>query len=112
MLIRYLALKTATFSIIAFILGGVIVGFIMEQANAVRAARQMIQTRSDIHDPMRTALDDIVQTHDRGDHALAEAKVRMLASKWTAFMNGDKMPEQFAPLVEAMTNAPATRPAK
>lgn len=84
----------------------------MERANAIRAARHVIQTRSDIHDPMRTALDDIVQTHERGDHALAEAKVRMLASKWTAFMNGDNVPEQFAPLVESMTTAPATRPAK
>jgi len=101
-------MKTTIIALVTFIAGGVIVGLVMDQRNAMRA----VHTRSDVYYPMRAALYDIVVTHDRGDHALAEAKVRMLAEKWNAFMNGDKVPEQFAPLVESLTTAPATQPAK
>ena len=103
----YLSMKTTILVILAFVIGGLLTGTIMNWGQAVRDAQSTVRAHSDVYDPMRTALQDIVETHDQGDHELAEAKTRLLTSKWATFVNGGPPPEQFAPLVETMTT---TRP--
>jgi hypothetical protein len=61
-------------SAIAFVLCSLRTGYVK--------ARYM----SAVDTPVRTALDDIVATFDHGNVAVAEAKVRLLHSRWRQYI--------------------------
>lgn len=79
--------------------------------NSASNARQQVQLLSDVHDPLRQCLDDIAQTYDRGDAALAEQKTRLLQKRWSEYLSSSgRAPEQFSNEVMKLGD-PATRPA-
>ena|SRR5687768_12992849 len=98
-------------AIIAFVVGLIVATVVCSVLNVARDAQRQVQLLSDVHHPIRQCLDDIVQTHDRGDVSLAEQKLRLLQQRWFEYLNaGGRSPELFAN--EVMELAPATtRPA-
>lgn len=77
----------------------------------IRDAQRQVQIRSDIHDPIRQCLDDIVLTQERGDVTLAMQKVKLLQQRWTEYLRGaGRPPELFSDEVMRIDRT-ATRPA-
>src|SRR3954470_16236642 len=66
------------------------------QINSARESQRHVQLLSDVHDPLRLTLDDIVATDNRGDRVLAVEKTRLLQQRWSEFLKEGRTPEQFA----------------
>jgi hypothetical protein len=97
--------------IIAFVVGVGLTAIACSVLNSAREDHRQVQLLSDVHDPLRQCLDDIAQTFDRGDAALAERKARLLQKKWTEYLrSGGRSPEQFSNEVLQLAG-PATPPA-
>jgi hypothetical protein len=62
---------------------------------------------SNLQYPVLDCLNDIVQTHDRGQPALALEKLRLLQHHWSTYTHGGPPPEQFTSQITDVT--PATR---
>ena len=66
------------------------------QIDSARESQRQVQLLSDVHDPLRLTLDDIVASDNRGDRALAVEKTRLLQQRWSEYLKGGRTPEQFA----------------
>ena len=98
-------------AIIAFVVGVAITAVACSILNSAREGHRQVQLLSDVHDPLRQSLDDIAQTYDRGDAALAEQKARLLQKRWSEYLrSGGRAPEQFSNEIVEFGD-PATRPA-
>jgi hypothetical protein len=96
--------------IIGFVVGVTVAVGACSVLNSGRAAHREVRLRSDVHDPLRLCLDDIVQTQERGDVALAGQKAKLLQRRWSEYLNnGGRSPEMFAADVMELGSA-ATRP--
>jgi hypothetical protein len=69
----------------------------------IRAGLRETQLLSDVHDPLRTALDDINSTIEKGDTDLAVQKITLLRSEWNSYLDGGKTPELFVHRIEALS---------
>jgi hypothetical protein len=98
-------------AIIAFVVGVAVAVVACSVLNSAREAHRPVQLLSDVHDPLRQCLDDIAQTYDRGEAALAERKTRLLQKRWSEYLrSAGRAPEQFSNEVMHLGD-PATRPA-
>ena len=97
-------------AIIAFVVGIVVTAVACSVLNSANESVRQVKVRSDVHYPMRQCLDDIAQTQERGEVALAQQKLRLLQQRWAEYFDGGgRTPELFAS--EIMELAPAaTRP--
>ena len=97
-------------AILGFVIGIVITAIACTVLNSANESVRKVKLLSDVHDPMRQCLDDIAETYQRGDVALAQQKLRLLQQRWSEYLDGGRTPELFAG--EVMELAPAaTRPA-
>src|SRR5258706_14459290 len=82
-------------AIIAFVLGVVLTVVACNVLDSAREEHRQVQLLSNVHNPLRQCLDDIVETLDRGDALLAQRKVRVLQLRWTEYLHGGRAPELF-----------------
>jgi hypothetical protein len=109
--IPLVGLMKALPAIIAFVVGVALTAVACSVLNSAHEGQRQVQLLSDVHDPMRQCLDDIAQTYDRGDAALAEQKARLLQKRWSEYLrSGGRAPEQFSSEIMELASA-ATRPA-
>jgi len=98
-------------AIIGFVIGIVVAAVACSVLNSVNESARRARLLSDVHYPMRQCLDDIAQTQERGDLALAQQKSRLLQQRWSEYLTGGgRSPELFASGILELTPA-ATRPA-
>jgi hypothetical protein len=99
-------------ALIAFGFGVGLTAVACSTLHSAQDGHRQVQLLSDVHDPLRQCLDDIVQTYDRGDAALAEQKARFLQKRWSEYLkSGGRSPELFSGEVTEF-GVPATRPAR
>jgi hypothetical protein len=106
---RLVDLMKALPVILGFVVGIVLAATACSVLNSANESVRRVKLLSDVHDPMRQCLDDIAQTQERGDVALAEQKLRLLRRRWSEYLDGGgRSPELFASEIMELA-APATR---
>lgn len=95
--------------ILGFIAGIIVTMAACSYLNSAREGLRQVHLLSDVHGPLRQSLDDIAQTQERGDAALAQQKVQLLQRRWSEYLDGGgRPPEQFAAEVRDLV-PPTTR---
>ena len=85
-------MKAGTIGCIAGVIVTAIASWMMYSgSNASREAR----LRSEVHTPIRVALDDIAATIERGEVEIGRRKAALLAQRWSEYLDGGPRPEQF-----------------
>lgn len=71
-------MKTVATLIAGMVLGGIVMSILSYAQHATYASGYVVN----VEKPIMMSLEDIVHTYDKGDHALAETKVRRLNELW------------------------------
>ena len=99
-------------SFISFMLGAACAGVAAFFLCWAKDESNKAHLQSEVHDPVRHVLNDVVETYDAKKPELAEMKVRTLDREWSDYLiNGARKPELWREEIMRMKGV-TTRPAK
>jgi len=93
---------------LSFVGGAICTGIVSIFLCTARTAADQAHLQSEVHDPVRFALDDIVKTYESDEPEMAVKKTRILQAGWSSYLDGGPKPEV---CVQEIVRLRATEPA-